>query len=1038
MQLQTLIIIAMGRRFKILATGLAAAVMATSACVRQEPTVPDIRPEEETEVKLVFSSGVTMESSLWTKARNTVDVEEDRITGAALAIYDSNGVLVHTDRVAGEFTGFSQAVSLNKDREYSCYLVTGYIAGEIVFPERESGLQTLQVENTMKNGDGNYDMTAALRDYGPDRAGSIKSLKPAMLDREDGVEDGIVTIPVKSLWAKVSVSFEPDAVSGYEVGLYYGGTESCGALMGSRIFMPFSTTGCRNVSDSFALLPMETRTADGGMPDASEPFVFFVPENMFGNLLADNSDSDRKTPAAVEAIHGAAVAQAVERSSVAVSCPAYAPWGDLGTLTYRFCLGDNTTSNFDIRRNTLYNVVLTATENGFAIKEWKAELDLTDTRSMLFRAPFRKVGADGKPFFADTSHAYVNVSGVFYLIPDYLARRINRTVAQYGAVPGWKLTTASMDLLESLGITYALQKKYVYIKTDSPDIFIEDAAASDNRNTVYYERVRIKTDVMAFTPSADLTTGMSFPITAQTYDGVHSATVTVHVRADGSAVVDWDHEPQYIAQQGLLRTTAMTGSVNSVSFSVPAQYADYIDIDASAGDGTCIVKAKKAGDVYVAYNGLSSQGTVICTGSVPLSIRTPILRAGTSICNLSADGTAVTLTPYYVSGDGTAMTLAGTDALGYGDRFSPTLYNALLAPKVSVSDGLAAPFLGAEGTQAYVARLESGGQGIDDLLGCTFADAITVSAKAAPDVNPASCDVFLKTPLGYIGTDRKLATIDNHVLTGLQTAHFASTAVKKGETVTVSGVSFTLGANIANLSIEEAGDISFSIGSGGTLCAAGKAAPTSLTAGRKVLYAVCRNTRSGQTVSVPSGYLEVYLHTVPKAVIDLTTAWPEVSTDIAGATLSPALSSMRTALFADAAAVKCSFFNGSFYDLGQGHWNYIDEFDSSGNQHTAPDQSGMMTEFVETQWPGMARFGQTAYSIDIGSIEFDYGKYNSLAAFLSWNEGAHLLMDYSGLTCVQRSPLKSTMYHYNYGTERDSYGYSYYILDYITTPGWKQ
>lgn len=1014
---------------------LAAIVLAASACARQELVVPDERPAEEVEVELCFSSGIAIESSVWTKARNTVEIEEDRIIGAALAIYDSNGVLVHTDKVEGEFSGFSRTVKLNKDREYSCYLVTGFIASEIEYPASQTALATLEIENTQMNSDGDYDMTATLREYGPDRAGSLKGLTPAMLDKADGLADGTVTIPIQSLWAKVSVSFDPDAITAYEIGLNHGGTQSCGALMGSRVFCPFAPAGGTNVTDRFAFLPMETRDKTGGIPE-DQPFVFFVPENMFGNLLEGNTDSDRKTPAAVRHIHGDAVADAVEKSAVTVSSPAYADWGDAGTLTFRFCLGDNTTTNFDIRRNTLYNVVLTATESGFAIKDWKAELDLTDRRELIFRSAVRKVDGSGNPYFADTSFAQINVSGAFYLIPDYTAKRVNRTAAHYGQSPGWRLTAESASLLESLGISYSMVKKYVYINSESDNIFIEDVAAGTS--VVYYEGRKLKTDLLMLTPAADLAVGTAFPITIQTHDAAHFASATVQVRADGSAVVEWEHEPQYIAQQGLLRTTAMTGSVNNVSFSVPEQYADYLDIDASTGDGTCIVKAKKAGNVFVSYTGRSAQGTEICSGSVPVAIRAPLLRAGTTVCNLSADGTAVTLTPYYVSGDGTAMTPAASDDIGYGDQFAPSLYSALLAPQVSIADGLAAPFLDATGTQAYVSVLETGDQDITSLLGCTFADAITVSAKSAPDVNVANCDVFLKTPLGRNSTDIKLATIDNQILTGLTTAHSASTAIRKGVSSTIPGVNFNLGANLTCLAVEETGDMTFSIGSGGTLTVTGKTSPTSLTAGRKVLYAVCRNSHSGQTVSVPSGYLEVYLHTVPQAVLNLEPYSPEVSTDIAGADLSPALASMRTALFADAAAVRCSFFNGSFYDLGQGHWNYTDEFDSSGNQHTAPEQGGMMTEFVESQWPGMAKFGQTAYSIEIGSIEYDYGKYDSLAAFLSWNEGAHLLMDYSGLTSVVRSPLKNTMYHYDYGLERDSFGYSYYILDYISTPAWKQ
>lgn len=1019
-----------------LATGLAALILAATACNRHEPVTPDREPAEDGEVELVFSSGVSMESRVWTKTRNTVEVEEDRIIGAALAIYDSKGVLVHTDKVEGEFTGFSQPVKLFKEKTYSCYLVTGYIAGKIVFPDNVEDLPSLEIENTQKNGNDEYDMTATLRDYGPDRAGSIVGLTPALLDKQDGLVDSIVTIPVKSLWAKVSVSFDTDAITAYTVGVGSGGTESCGALLGSRVFYPFAPDGGTNISDKFSLLPIETRNKTGGVPEA-QPFIFFVPENMLGDLLENNTDSDKKTPAQVRAIHGDDVALAVERSAVTVSSPVSADWGDTGTITYRFCIGDNPTSNFDIRRNTLYEVVLTATENGYAIKDWKAQLDLNDRRTMLFRSAARKVDGSGTPYFVDTAFVEINPSGLFYLVPDYTAKRINRTVAHYEKSPGWRLTTESANLLESLGISYSLVKKYVYINAESNDVFYTDEQSA-SLDDIYYEIRRVKTDLLVFTPTADLTVGTAFPITVQTHDAAHTATVTVQVKAGGSAVVEWTHEPQYIGQQGLLSTTAMTGSVKNVSFSVPAQYSDYIEIDASAGNSTCIVKAKKAGNAFVSYTGRSAQGTEICSGSVPVAIRAPLLRAGTSVCNLSADGTAVTLSPYYISRDGADMSVAASDALGYGDKFAPSLYNALLAPQVGIADSDAAPFLGASGTQVYVAGLETGGQAITGLLGSTFSDALTISAKAAPDVSPADCDIFLKTPLGYNGADTRLATIENHVVTGLTTAHSSSNVVRKGASTTISGLNFTLGANLANLTIEEAGDMTFTIGSGGSLTITGKNAPTALTAGRKILYARLRNTRSSQTVSVPSGYLEIYLHTVPQAILNLNVADPEVSTDIAGADLSPALASMRQALFANAAAVKCSFFDVHYYSLGQGYWNYPDEIDNAGNQYVAPDQSGMMTVFIETSWPGMAKFGQVAYKIEVGNIEAEYGMYDSMAAFLSWHQAPHLLMDYSGLTCVKKSTLNNYMYHYNYGSEKDSYGYSYYILDFINIPDWKQ
>lgn len=1020
-----------------MAAGMIAASLATLACMKENKVIPDDRPAGDGEVELLFSSGLAVENTIWTKVRNTVDVLEDKIIGAALAIYDDNGVLVHQDRADGEFSGFTKPVRLNKERQYSCYLVTGYIAGKIAFPDKEENMQYIEIENTEKNGSGVYDMTGTLRDFGPDRAGQILSMTPAGLDLQDGLSDGKVTIPVKSLWAKVSVSFDADAIDKVRVGLGQGGTQSCGAAMGNRVFKPFASGGGSNVSDRFALLPMETRTAVGGIPPA-EPFVFFVPENMFGNLLPGNTESDSKTPAKVREKCGEITAIAVEKSAVTVSSPAYTDWGDTGTITFRFCLGDNTTSNFDIKRNTFYNVILTATANGFAIKDWKAELNVPDNRVLRLGSPVRK--ATGTSLrFSDTTFTQAGSTGSFFLIPNYTVRSADNTESDYDSSPGWRISDACRQRLAALGINTSFTKRYVYIKPSSQNVFFSETADADAA-AVYYSGRKEKTGVLMFTPSSELASGTAIPVTVETHDGEHQATVTVQARADGTVVVEWEREPAYIAQQGLLKTTSMTGSVSSVSFSVPSQYSSYIDIDASsAGNNSCIVKARKAGDVFVEYTGKSSQGTEICSGSIPVSIKAPRLRAGTNICNLSPDGTAVTLSPYYISADGGTMTVAASDAQGYGDKFSPTLYNALLAPQVSFPDGPASSFLGNNGTQVYVALLSSGGRSVVSCLGNTYADAVQVSAKAAPDVTAALCDVFLKTPLGYNSSDVKLGTIENHVLTGLNTTHSWSTAVRKGDSVTVPGVSFTPGAGASYISIEGTGDMDFTPGSDGSLTVSGKSSGiTSLTAGRHVLNAVCRNFRCNQSVSVPSGYLEVYLHTVPVAVLDLTPYAPEVSTDIAGADISPALASLRTALKADKNAVKCSFFNGLFYDLGGGLWNYIDEVDSSGNQIEAPDQSGLLTVFEEVSWPGMIRIGDKAYIINIGSIEQYYGKYNSMATFLSWNENPHLLLDYSALTSVSKSPFNNTMYHYNYDTAVDSYGYSYYILDFIYRPLWKQ
>ena len=963
------------------------------------------------EIELSFASGAVVRSSVWTKAKNMVQVE-DGIISAALAIYDSNGVLVHHEKVQGEFSGFSKTVRLNKNRVYSCYLVTGYIAEKIIFPASVAEIPDLELENDSVNDDGEYDLTGTLRDYGPDRAGALADMSPAQLDLQDGQEDGKVTIPVQSLWAKVAVTLDASAIEKVQVGLENGGIQSCGAAMGSRIFKPFSTNGARNTSDRFSILPVETRTADGGIP-SNTPFVFYVPENMLGTLLENNIDSDKKTPAEVLSKHGEAVSQAVEKSAVTLISPAFTEWGDTGSITFRFCLGDNTTSNFDIKRNTFYDVTVSATENGFAIKEWKANLDVPDSRTLDLYHISKTQEGSADPVFEHSDFAEVGTSSDFYLVPEYSVNGTDHTADYYSSSPGWELSESTLEQLNQLGINCLLQLGHSF----------EDGTTAA---------------ALRFRPQSALSSGQAFPITIRTHDGVHTATVIIQVKADGTVTTDWETRPEYIGQQGTLMATSMTGSVASVSYSVATQYRDYIDVDDSAGNGSCIVKAKKAGEAFITYTGESSTGATICTGEVPILIKVPRLYAGATNCDLSPDGTAVMLQPYYTDESGTRMTVAGSDAQGNGTKFAPSLYSTLLNPVVSFPSSSAAAFLGSSGNSVFVARLESGGQSIVPLFGNTISGAIKVSAKAASDINPALCSVSIKKPVGHNGNDDRLGIIDNNILTGSTLAHSQSVAIKKGTTATIPGLSLSYGSNLSNLSIADTGDLTFTLNSNGTLSVTGKNSFTSLTGGHLDVNIQCRNTRSGQTISVSAGYLDVYLHTKPMAVMDLSGAYPVVKTDIAGAGQSSAISSMRADLFANGNAVLCSFKsnNRSFYDLGYGYWSDIDGFDSNGEQFTAPDYSGMLTEYKEAGWPGNVQFGAIAYYIYPGNIESEYGKYNTLNGFYSWNESAHLLFDYSVLSCLIQSPFNSAMYHYTYGSQTDPYGYSYYILEYITIIDW--
>ena len=995
------------------------------ACTDNLTPVPD--PEKPDELELSFGYSSPVESEVWTKARQAVEVNSGTIVGAAVAIYDSNGTLVFQDKVSGAFTGFTKTARLNKERAYSCYMVTGYIAGKIAFPDSESALEGLEIENDSMNGSGQYDLTATLRDFGPDRAGSLPRMKPSMLDLADGASDGKVTVPLQSLWAKVEVEFDPSSLSYVDVSLSGDGVQKCGARYGSRVFRPFAPGGSISL-EKMAMLPMEKRTAEGGEPTGS--FCFYVPENMFGNLLPANASSDKKTPSEVEKEHGATVRQAVEQCSVELESTANADWGDQGLLTYRFCLGMNETSNFDIRRNTAYHVILTATAEGFAIKEWKASLELPDSRVLRLNAPERSEKTEGMgilPCFIDSDIAEADFNSGLYLIPDYFAMAQDFTRSTYGQTPGWDLTPQTKAMLSSYGIQWELVKRYVYVDNSHNRVFYSEEKPGNSfpfaDAYVYYDKRELPSDVLKLYSTDDIDTGTSIPITIQTHDGQHSATVTAQVVADGSVTIAWDKKAEFIAHQGKIKTTRKTGSVKSVRFSVKDEYSSIIEV-VDAGNGTCTVKAKRAGDAAIEYTGINANGAQVCHGIFPFTVEAPVLHSGTSAVELSLDGTAVSLEPYY------------TDRYGNRLSFNSALYEELLAPGLAATESAAAAFLGCSGTSAFIAELTRGGASVSTVVGRSFADALEVRPKAAPDVNSAYCDVYVKPPLGR-DPDALLGTIDNQMITGFKISHSGGIAVSGGVTATLPNLNLDLGASAGSISIQGTADLSFALTPSGAITVTGATNPTGFTAGRIPLNVSCSNSRCGGSVTIACGYLDVYLHTAPVAMINLDTFFPEVSADIAGKEQIDAFADLYTKLTKGYQAVRCNFGNGSFYSLGNGRWNHIDEFDDAGNQYTAPQQGGLMTEFIEKNWPSEYHFGEVAYTIHPGDLESDAGKYDSMEQFLSFNEHASLYFDFSRQSFLRQSPFVTSMYHFDFGSQTDSYGYSYYIIDLVSYPKWK-
>lgn len=117
----------------------------------------------------------------------------------------------------------------------------------------------------------------------------------------------------------------------------------------------------------------ETMVADGDFSseedlqilNAGGEVSFYAFENCWGDLLQNNTDQKKKVPDEFGNIKGPTYLE--------VSC-AFVGNGLLsGDLTYRIYLGSDTTSNFDLERNSTYRVMLTGTKNGLEEISWRID-----------------------------------------------------------------------------------------------------------------------------------------------------------------------------------------------------------------------------------------------------------------------------------------------------------------------------------------------------------------------------------------------------------------------------------------------------------------------------------------------------------------------------------------------------------------------------------------------------------------------------------------------------------------------------------------
>jgi len=328
--------------------------------------------------------------------RETRSVISDATADGALRVH----IYEHDGGFFGSFPlSADTPVRLNSGRKYDYYIESGYcgdtIDGTAPFPAATSS----EMYNSVYFG-------AAFREgtwnsYGSDRwyhavsdtyGGSIpvaacyRNMTPAELDAADGSEDGFLHLEVERLFAKLNLSLRFDdllsewmedievrSVSVHTLPRYCGvfNPETTSAYIEGESYSPEPEDFLFETGDT-APSPDLLRTTTG-----AGPYILYVPENLYGDDpdLSEDMDDVEKSPAYSAGMDGQTVFTGgyPYPTYIEVSMAYTSKLAAEGTVVYRYFPGSRV-NNFDIRRNTAYNIVLTLSWDGFEITDdWRVD-----------------------------------------------------------------------------------------------------------------------------------------------------------------------------------------------------------------------------------------------------------------------------------------------------------------------------------------------------------------------------------------------------------------------------------------------------------------------------------------------------------------------------------------------------------------------------------------------------------------------------------------------------------------------------------------
>lgn len=627
---------------------------------------------------------------------------ETMITDATLASYDSDGKLVNV--IYYENVGSGVSLYLSGVKENDVYALVNMGDMSKAFPMVEEELDELvyhigSYEEVFEKG---FPMCGVVRDCIYESGKSVQ-------------------IPLERLLARLDVRILHTQLAGSEVDQNYAYNlcnKSLWLRQANSHLMPFAAGGSRaeTVEDMMELSDynpdLNDRNAYQGhlKPSQMGPgvgyfkdttIVLYVPENVQGVLLPDNQDPFAKIPDNISGIGGKPYDELCTYLEFNANKP-YLGDGFSGDVMYRCYLGADNVSDFSVVRNTRYDMTISLTDEGYHLNSWKVHKgeSWTDIRTLCF-----------------VDEPYLVYPGTRCNV----VLHYNRTSAS--------LNTGSVGNASEL--TYVFDRDAMASAGITCDFMGVEKVVGKNGYADFYFKV---------TAASDARTGVSFPISVATVDGVKSDVAVLHVAEIGDLVHEWTFQPRYVSQTGELKISGLIDGLSPLSVTV----SDPSIVSCSATDGDSFkVTALRPGDAEIRVSNKDGSQTTV----VEVSVAAPKLRVSELSVALNPDGEPAVLDYLYLDENGEPLTNVDEDA-----------YRAYLQPVMTGSDYLSSSSDMAS-LNMFVSKIYSNGQ----VLPIGQYDEVKISAPDCPGAGIHNLKIYFVDPFGQMPSVRQ-GRLDDYTL----------------------------------------------------------------------------------------------------------------------------------------------------------------------------------------------------------------------------------------------------------------------------------